>query len=98
MRKTLLVLFMGIMGTFAHAQNRTITGTVTSQGKNPLIGATVTVPGTNLGTTTNSKGIFTLPIPADAKELEISFIGYKGKTIAIGQDNLVIVTMEEGTS
>src|SRR5690348_12217968 len=98
MRKTLLVLFMGIMGTFAHAQNRTITGTVTSQSKNPLVGASVTIPGTNLGTVTNSRGIFTINAPANTKELEVSSIGYKGKLVPVGADNLVVVALEEGTS
>lgn len=97
MRKLLLVLIMGMAAHLANAQNRTVTGTVTSPTKNPLVGASVSIPNTTVGTVTNSKGIFTMTVPASVKDLEISFIGYKGKVVPIGADNVVIVTLEEGS-
>ncbi|HYE55142.1 MAG TPA: carboxypeptidase-like regulatory domain-containing protein, partial [Chitinophagaceae bacterium] len=98
MRKFLLVLIMGMVVHYAHAQNRTITGTVTSPTKTPLIGATVSIAGTNLATATNVNGVFTISVPASAKELEVSFIGYRNKTVPIGAENFIAIEMEEGTS
>ena len=47
------------------AQTREITGTVTAaDGSTPLVGATVTVEGTTLGTLTGPEGRFRLTIPA----------------------------------
>ena len=96
MRKSLLVLLMGLLAYYAHAQNRTITGTVTSESNTPLIGASVSIPGTNLGTVTNQKGIFTITVPNSTKSLEISFIGYIGKTVDLGAENLVEIKLTPG--
>src|SRR6185503_5868791 len=97
MRKLVLLLIMGIMVHYAHAQNRTLSGVVTSQTQAPLVGASVTVPGTNLGTVTNSNGMFSIVVPASAKSLEFSFIGHKGKTMGIGSGNSINVILEEGS-
>ena len=47
----------------------------------PVIGATLQVPGTQVGTITDIDGKFTIKVPANAKELKISAVGYKGKTL-----------------
>ena len=97
MRKSLLVLFMGILVYSAQAQNRTVTGTVTSESNAPLIGASISIPGTNLGTVTNQKGIFTITVPASTKQLEISFIGYIQKTVDLGAENLIEIKLTPGS-
>lgn len=98
MRKPLLVLIMGMLVHFAQAQNRTITGNVTSPGKTPLVGASISIPGTNLGTVTNAQGVFSITVPPSTKSLEISFIGYKGKSVDLGADNLITIVLEEGSN
>src|SRR5204863_267547 len=98
MRKLVLLLMLGIIVNYVHAQKRTITGIVTSQNKTPLFGASVTVPGTNIGAITNSSGIFTISVPASVKSLEISSVGHKVKTVSIGTANSISVTLEEGVS
>lgn len=97
MRKFLLVLSLSMLVHFAQAQNRTITGTVTSESNAPLVGASISIPGTNLGSVTNAKGVFTITVPNNVKQLEISFIGYKQMTVDLGADNLVTVKMQPGT-
>jgi len=59
----------------ASAQERTITGTVTSQEDGlPVPGATVRVKEIpNLGTQTGSNGKFSLRIPANGKTLVVTF-------------------------
>lgn len=64
----------------------TITGNLTdAKTKQNLFFAYVTVPGTHIGTVSNSEGEFTLKISNDlnAKEIEISHLGYKSKRIDI---------------
>ena len=97
MRKLVLLLILGMMVHYTQAQNRTISGIVTSQANAPLVGASVTVPGTNLGTVTNSNGMFSIVVPASAKALEFSFIGHKGKTVGIGSGTSLSVVLEEGS-
>lgn len=64
--------------TQVYAQNRTITGTVTSKDDGlPLPGVSVTVSGTSIGTQTNASGKFSLSVPASAKALSFTFIGFE---------------------
>ncbi|WP_295801000.1 SusC/RagA family TonB-linked outer membrane protein [Mucilaginibacter sp.] len=97
MKKLLLVSLCFIMfcATQAFAQNRTITGTVTSKDDGfPLPGVSVTVPGTQVGTVTNDYGKFTIKVPASAKSLAFTFVGYNRVVIAIGATDIVNATLE----
>ena len=72
-----------------YAQNRTVTGTVTSKDDGlPLPGVTVKVTGTQIGTQTNGAGKFTLSAPATAKTLDFGFIGYASQTVSIGSGSI----------
>ena len=55
-------------------------GVVFDEGGQPLVGATVTVAGTTIGTITGANGKFVLAVP-EGKEVEISFIGYVNQKI-----------------
>ena len=70
---------------------RTVTGHVISGEDNqPVIGATVLVKGSSLGTATDLDGNFILKdIPSSAKTLVVSYIGMVTEEVAIA-DNLVI--------
>lgn len=73
------------------AQTQTASGTIFSGEDNlPLIGANIKVKGTTLGTSADFDGNFTIQgIPATAKQLEISYIGFQTRTVAI-QEGLKI--------
>src|SRR5580658_1860127 len=66
------------------AQNRTITGTVLDANGAPVPGASITVKGTNVGTTTGIDGSFTLRTNEDAKTLVISAINFTTQEINVG--------------
>ncbi|MBS1752413.1 MAG: carboxypeptidase-like regulatory domain-containing protein, partial [Bacteroidetes bacterium] len=85
MKKFLLLLcvMLGISITM-HAQEKTITGKVTDDKGNPLSGASVVVKGSTTGTSTNPDGTFTLKVPVNAKQIEISSVGKESRTINIG--------------
>ena len=73
-----------------------IKGKVTDENSSPLIGASVTVKETNVGTTTDYDGNFTLEIPDDAEILIVSYIGFKTEEVSInGNNNFVIVLQED---
>lgn len=79
------------------AQNKTITGTV-RDAIDVVIGASVTVKGNNsIGTITDMDGNFKLSVPASAKELVVSFIGYEDQTVTIGGKTHLDVTLKESS-
>ena len=68
----------------ANAQTIQVTGTVISGDDNePIIGASVVVKGTTIGTVTNLDGEFILDVPASEHELEVSYIGMKSQTVNV---------------
>lgn len=80
MRFTLLIYFLLGFTSVVLAQSRfTISGYVHEQSsQQALIGVSVYVPGTSLGTTTNTYGFYSLTIPAqDSLTLLYSFVGYE---------------------
>jgi len=92
MKKLLQSLFILVFFAFgAMAQDRTITGTVTSQEDGlPVPGATVRVKEIpNLGTQTGANGKFSLRVPANGKTLVITFLSYETKEFAIPSNNVL---------
>jgi len=85
-----LFLFIG-----AKAQNtRTITGLViANDDQNPIAGAYVKSLPSNKHTTTDKAGKFTIVLSSGDTQLEISFIGYKTKSLAIGKSNQVKIAL-----
>lgn len=77
MRKLLSLIVCLTMGiTMLMAQNRTITGRVVSEEDGePIIGASVMLPGSSKGTITDLDGKFSLSVPSDAKTISISYVG-----------------------
>jgi TonB-linked SusC/RagA family outer membrane protein len=88
---TLLLTFLG--GVIA--QERTITGTVTSADDgSTLPGVNILVAGTtNIGTVSDVNGRFTIKVPAGSEALEFSYIGMTSQKIDIGASNVVDVAM-----
>ncbi|MEG1007978.1 MAG: TonB-dependent receptor [Bacteroides sp.] len=58
-----------------------VKGVVLDNNNEPVIGATLLVTNTNIGTATDLDGNFTLKVPASAKSIEVSFIGYEKKVL-----------------
>ena len=65
-------------------QEITITGTVLDEiHKDPLIGATIRVKGTEAGTVTDIDGKFSIKVPYANATLVVSYIGYAPKEIPL---------------
>jgi len=70
------------------AQTSTITGVVISEEDGePVVGASVLVKGTSLGTVTDIDGKFSIPnVPSSAKTLVISFVGMQSQELPLIRD------------
>ena len=78
-----------------YAQERTITGTVTSsEVGEPVPGVNVLVKGTTIGTVTNIDGDYRLQVPEDETTLQFSFIGYATQEATIGNQTTIDVVLE----
>jgi TonB-linked SusC/RagA family outer membrane protein len=75
------------------AQGRTVTGTVSDNQGAPLSGANVSVKNSNLATTTDVNGRFTLSVPATARTLVVSYVGMQPQELAIGTSSTFNVSM-----
>ena len=79
----------------AFAQNRAISGTVVDASGAPIVGAAVVVVGNaSIGAVTDADGAFRLSVPAGAN-INISCIGYADQTLAIGNQTVFNVVLEE---
>ena len=58
-------------------------------------GVAVVVRGTNTGTSTDINGEFAINVPSDTSVLQFRFIGYQMKDVAVGNQRVVAVTMQE---
>jgi TonB-linked SusC/RagA family outer membrane protein len=77
----------------ATVQQKKITGTILNEKGEALIGATVKVEGTTLGTLTDVGGKFSLDVPDPNATLSISFIGYVSQQIPLAGKSTVDVTL-----
>ena len=72
-----------------------ISGTVRDVMGNPVVGATVVVPGTTAGTTTDANGNYSFSFPDDVKTLKVNYIGMRASTIQVSSKSIYDVTLEE---
>lgn len=76
----------------AMAQNRqTVTGTVTDETGEPLIGASVIAAGASTGSVTDLDGNYSIVIPDGATELIFSYVGCKAQTLPISGSVMNVV-------
>ena len=71
-------------------QNHNVTGKIIDENGEPMIGVSVLVKGTNVGAITDFDGNFKIKTPNGAKELQITYTGYKAQTVTITSDDLII--------
>lgn len=81
----------------AQAQ-RTVSGTVTDENGEALIGASVLAKGTTAGTITNVDGQYRLEVPAGSNVLVFSYTGFTSQEITLGASNIVDATLSEGVT
>jgi len=102
MKKTLtnmlyVMSFFMICITSSYSQ-RTISGTVLDNNNEPVIGASIYVKGTTIGTATDLDGKYTVTVPAGASEIEVSYIGYGTMLIPLTGNGFETIVMNENVN
>lgn len=97
-RKLTMLLACLTLGIgMAQAQMK-VNGTVLSQEDNePVIGASVLVVGTNVGTITDLDGRFSLTCPSEKATLRISFLGMESLEVAASPNMRILLTQDTET-
>ncbi len=90
-----LVLMISLLSQIAWAQSRTVSGKVSSGTGEALPGVNVLVEGTTTGTVTNIEGNYRINVSTNDANLIFSFIGYQSKKIAVGNQTVLDVSLEE---
>ena len=97
-KRLLLLLSMVVLSLGISYAQKSISGTVLNDQKEPLIGASVVVKGTTAGAITDIDGKYSLSVPSDATTLVISFTGFTTQEIPIGASSVIDITLEEGAA
>ena len=80
-------------------QTNQVTGLVTDKQKEPLIGVTVTLVGTETRAITDADGMFRINVPAKSgTTLEFNYIGFASKQVKVNGSRLINVMLEEETN
>lgn len=75
---------------------RTISGIITDQSGEPLIGVSILVPGTTSGTVTDLDGRYEITIPAGANEIAINYTGFTSQEITVGGQSEIDLSLNQG--
>jgi TonB-linked SusC/RagA family outer membrane protein len=71
----------------------TLTGLVTAEGGEPLVGASVVLKGTQTGTQTGADGRYRLTVPDATGTLVFSYVGFVTREVPIGNQPVVNVAL-----
>lgn len=93
--KITIFVFMALFQFSAMAQERTVTGQVTTErDRMSLPGVNVLVKGTSRGTVTDMEGEYSITVPPDAT-LVFSMLGFGTREVAVNNQSVINVTLQE---
>lgn len=82
--RRVLLFIAGFLMTAASFAQMTVSGNVTDESGEPIIGANVVVVGTSIGTVTDVDGNYSVSNVSSGASLKVSYIGYKSEEAAVG--------------
>lgn len=95
----LSLLLLGFAISFASAQERTVTGQVSSEDEGPIPGVNIVIQGTVTGAVSDVDGNYSITVPGPDAVLVFSSIGYTTQSITVGdQSTLNVMMMADVTS
>ena len=89
-----MALFLSLICFAAFAQ-KTVTGTVKDATGEPMIGVSVVVDGTSIGSVTDLDGNFTIQKVPENATLKISYVGYKEQKLQVAGKSSFQIVMDE---
>ena len=94
LRRIPLLLLTLLSCSLVFAQQRTLSGTIFNRDtREPLVGATVSIKGTDMNTLTNDKGEFSIAV-SNESVLRITMVGYAYQEIPVGQKTTVSISLQ----
>lgn len=97
LRRFFALLCLMAISIISFAQSQIITGTVTDDMNEPLIGVSVVVQGTTNGVATDIDGNYSISA-SSTDVLVFSYLGMKTQNITVGSQTTINVTMEENAT
>ena len=95
-RKTVLMLVLSAVSLLAYAQ-KTVSGVVTDPTGEPLIGVSIQVKGSTVGTITDFDGKYAMPDVKASDVLVFSYVGYASQEMTVGDQTVINATLSEDT-
>jgi TonB-linked SusC/RagA family outer membrane protein len=96
-RKSLFILAaLLLIGPLAWAQRKLSGSVLDAKNNEPLVGASIVVPGTTTGTSADAEGKFSLTIPESSTSIQVSFIGYLTQEVPVKGLTTVTVSLVSG--
>lgn len=96
MYKYLMIFFVLIANVVSAQEN--VSGTITDEKSNPMQGATVLWKDSTVGTSTDDKGQFTLPMNPGSHEIVVSFVGYESVEMMVHTPKTVNIQLKPSKS
>ena len=93
-KRAAMALFLSLICFAAFAQ-KTVTGTVKDATGEPMIGVSVVVDGTSIGSVTDLDGNFTIQKVPENATLKISYVGYKEQKLQVAGKSSFQIVMDE---
>ncbi|RZM20518.1 MAG: SusC/RagA family TonB-linked outer membrane protein, partial [Pedobacter sp.] len=100
MKKIRLLLILLLSTCFIQqslAQNYSVSGKATDKTGLPMVGVSVLIKGTTVGTTTNVQGTYTINVPSGTATLVFSYIGMISQEIVVTKSGVVDVVLDDNT-
>ncbi len=93
MKKHLLMFMLLLAGAATLMAQRTVSGKVTDDNGEALIGASIIAGGTSVGTTSELDGTFSLQVPAGVTSLIVSYTGFLTKEVELTASTVYNITL-----
>ncbi|MDE6017894.1 MAG: TonB-dependent receptor [Muribaculaceae bacterium] len=97
LKKSFMTLVALLLAIPAFAQTVNLSGQVTDESGEPLIGATVMIQNTNNGTATDFDGNYSIPNAPAMGTIVVSYVGYTTQRIPINGQFTINVVMKDDT-
>lgn len=95
MKKSFSILFFLATLFSLQAQDRIITGTITDEKMEGMVGVIITTKDGSTGTQSDFDGSYSIKVKDSKSILVFNFTGYKNKEIVVGKDSIINVILEE---
>ncbi|MEO6637014.1 MAG: SusC/RagA family TonB-linked outer membrane protein, partial [Ginsengibacter sp.] len=93
-----ITVFILFIGNLAYGQSKQISGKITDASGAAVVGSTVAVENSTIATQTNSTGDFSLSVPASARRLIVSSIGFESQNVPINGRSEISVSLKTSVS